>query len=286
MSVVVRSFAFFLLAAATSPGEDVVSRVVWTRAPEGTALLPPESGRAEPSLRVVGTSGRAWALARINQPAVRSPAWVITGEVRYQGVEGQGYLEMWSFFPDGTRYFSRTLGTIGPMAALSGSSEWRPFRLPITNRPDGPAPVALEVNLVLPGNGTVDIGSMRLLQLAFGENPLGATSGAWLTDHQAGWLGGVGGSLIGVFGALAGWLGGRGKAARFVLSLTLTLAVVGATLSLVGLTALLLRQPYVVWYTLLLGGTISGVVMGMAFVQFRARYREIELRRIQSLDAR
>jgi hypothetical protein len=172
------------------------------------------------------------------------------------------------------------------MAALSGSSEWRPFRLPSTNRPDGPAPVALEVNLVLPGKGTVDIGSMRLLQLTVGENPLGVASGAWLTDRQAGWLGGVGGSLVGVLGALAGWLGGRGKAARFVLPLTATLAVVGSLLSLVGLTALLLKQPYAVWYTMLLGGTISGVVMGMAFVQFRARYREIELRRIQSLDAR
>jgi hypothetical protein len=144
----------------------------------------------------------------------------------------------------------------------------------------------LEVNLVLPGKGTVDIGSMRLLQLTVGENPLGVASGAWLTDRQAGWLGGVGGSLVGVLGALAGWLGGRGKAARFVLPLTATLAVVGSLLSLVGLTALLLKQPYAVWYTMLLGGTISGVVMGMAFVQFRARYREIELRRIQSLDAR
>jgi hypothetical protein len=286
MKRVGRSLALLLLVAATSRGEEVVAHVAWTRAPEGTALLAPESGRAEPSLRVVGTSGRAWALARIDQPAVRSPAWVITGDVRYQGVEGQGYLEMWSFFPDGGRYFSRTLGTIGPMAALSGSSEWRPFRLPSTNRPDGPAPVALEVNLVLPGKGTVDIGSMRLLQLTVGENPLGVASGAWLTDRQAGWLGGVGGSLVGVLGALAGWLGGRGKAARFVLPLTATLAVVGSLLSLVGLTALLLKQPYAVWYTMLLGGTISGVVMGMAFVQFRARYREIELRRIQSLDAR
>jgi hypothetical protein len=31
---------------------------------------------------------------------------------------------------------------------------------------------------------------------------------------------------------------------------------------------------------------ISGVVMGAAFFQFRRRYRQIELRRIQSLDAR
>ncbi len=127
---------------------------------------------------------------------------------------------------------------------------------------------------------------MRLLQLAFGENPLGADDSAWLPDRQAGWLGGVGGSLIGVLGALVSWLGGRGKASRFVLPLTAALAVVGGLLSLVGVTALLLKQPYAVWYTLLLGGTISGVVMATAFVQFRARYRQIELRRIQALDAR
>ena len=48
-------------------------------------------------------------------PAVTGDSYAITGKVAYEGVEGDGYLEMWSVFPDGSRYFSRTLDDAGPL---------------------------------------------------------------------------------------------------------------------------------------------------------------------------
>jgi hypothetical protein len=280
------SLALCLLLPATSRAEEAIVRLPWTQAPAGALLLPPSADHSTAFVRVEGTSGRTWALARIEKPALRTAVWAITGEVRYEGVEGQGYLEMWSFFPGGGHYFSRTLAQAGPMAAVSGSSGWRPFCLPFFNRPDQPGPVALEVNLALPGKGRVDIGALRLSQFAPGEDPLAVASGAWWSNRQMAWIGAVGGSLVGLAGALVGWLGGRGQAAALVLPLTAALAVVGGLLLLGGVAALTLAQPYLVWYPLLLGGGILAVVMGANYFRLRGRYREIELRRIQSVDAR
>jgi hypothetical protein len=217
---------------------------------------------------------------------VTATVWAVTGEVRYEGVEGQGYLEMWNFFPDGGRYFSRTLGQVGPMASLTGSSGWRRICLPFSSRPGFPPPVALQVNVVLPGKGKVDIGPLRLSQFAPGEDPLAAASGAWWSNRQAGWIGGIGGSVLGLLGVVIGWLGGRSKGSGVVLPLTAALAVIGGVLFLVGVAALALAQPYEVWYPLLLAGGILAAVTSTSYFKLRGRYRDIELRRIQSFDSR
>lgn len=280
------AIALCLLLPGTSRAEEVVARLPWTQAPDGALLVPPSADRATAFVRVEGNAARTWTLARIKQPAVTTAVWAVTGEVRFEDVAGQGYLEMWSFFPDGGRYFSRTLAQAGPMAALSGSSGWRPFCLPFFNRPDRPGPIALEINLVLPGRGRVDIAPLRLSQFAPGEDPLAVASGAWWSNRQMAWIGAVGGSLVGLVGALIGWLGSRGQAAALVLPLAAGLAVVGGLILLAGVAALSLGQPYLVWYPLLLGGGILGVVMGANYFRLRGRYREVELRRIRSVDAR
>ena len=81
---------------------------------------------------------------RLENPPIATPVWAVVGEVRYEGVAGDGYLEMWSVFKDG-RFFSRTLDQAGPMSRLSGASGWREFVLPFFSRADLPPPVALEV---------------------------------------------------------------------------------------------------------------------------------------------
>src|SRR6266853_1931256 len=86
---------------------------------------------------------------------IAGPRYVVSGEVRYQDVEGQGYLEMWTVFPDGQRFFSRTLDAQGPRAALRGESNWRRFELPFDMSGASQAPSRLEINLVLPGRGAV-----------------------------------------------------------------------------------------------------------------------------------
>lgn len=109
-------------------------------------------------------------------------------------------------------------------------------------------------------------------------------SSAWWSGTTAGWIGGIFGSLVGLGGALIGILASRGRSRRLVLGLVLGLVVLGACSVAIGVVAVLLGQPYAVYYPLLLLGGISLFVFGMNWPMLRARYRQQELRRMQAED--
>jgi hypothetical protein len=92
----------------------------------------PTSGHVVDDAVVVraGQRGGAFPLTVVEGPAVGGDGYAIMGDVQYSGVVGHAYLEMWSVFPDGSRYFSRTLDDEGPLAAMTGTSDWRSFELP------------------------------------------------------------------------------------------------------------------------------------------------------------
>jgi hypothetical protein len=52
-------------------------------------------------------------LVTIAAPDLGTIGYTVRGDVRYRDVAGDGYLEMWSVFADGSRYFTRTLATEG-----------------------------------------------------------------------------------------------------------------------------------------------------------------------------
>lgn len=79
----------------------------------------------------------------VEAPVVAGDQYAVSGTVVYENVEGVGYLEMWSEFPDGGRYFSRSLDVGGPMRKLSGTSAERAFTLPFFPTPGAPRPVRL-----------------------------------------------------------------------------------------------------------------------------------------------
>jgi hypothetical protein len=54
---------------------------------------------------------------------------------------------------------------------------------------------------------------------------------------------------------------------------------------LAGLVALMLGQPYGVYYPLLLGGIITAAVCGGNYPVLRRRYDQIELRKMSAMDA-
>ena len=269
----------------TCEAGQVVRELPWTHAPAGATLVAPRPGRTGASIRVERRAGGSLPLLRLERPPIDTPVWAIVGDLRYEGVAGDGYLEMWSIFADG-RFFSRTLDKVGPMGRVSGSSDWREFVLPFFSRADLPAPVALEVSLVLPGPGTVEIGPLRLVQYAVGENPLVRASGAWWSDRQGGWIGGMAGAVLGVMGSIVGWLASRGRAAAFVLGTSRLVVALGAMALVTGLVAIANAQPYAVWYPLLLVGVVSCGVMAPAYRRFARRYRDAELRRLQAFDAK
>ncbi|MDH3612041.1 MAG: hypothetical protein OEU90_08190 [Gammaproteobacteria bacterium] len=245
---------------------------------------------AEEPLTITAVTGEPLQLLiELDDPGVTLPVYALQGMVRYDGVEGDGFLQMDNHFGAMGTFFTKSLAAAGPLGKLSGSSDWRPFVLPFYantgDQADGasPLPEKLTLSLYLPGSGSVSIGEVGLYQYASGEDPLGL-SGQWFGNRSAGLLGGIGGGLIGLWGALIGILASRGKARRFVLASANALFVIGIASLVGGMVALATAQPYAVYYPLLLIGIILAVVFGKMRGSLSARYEQLELQKMQSMD--
>ena len=98
-------------------------------------------------------------------------------------------------------------------------------------------------------------------------------------------MGGTCGGVFGCLGGLIGWLSSKAKARTFVMTVTWALVLFGAICLLFGVIALADSQPYAVCYPLLLMGVLTVAIPGGALREFRRRYEEAELRRMQAMDA-
>jgi len=264
-------------------GADVVRDVSWE------ALA--RSGRLESGEVLPGAEGSVWRLRQpsdaavthdifsLNNPGVTQATWALTGEIRYESVAGRGYLEMWSIFENG-EYYSRGQAEDGPLGIIRGDAEWRPFLLPFySNEQTGP-PLRLEFKVFLP-RGTVELRRVRLMQYAPGEAIFDTAAAHTL----GGWLGAVFGGLLGLAGALAGVLSGMGKARKLALACLWGIITVGVVCLILALISWLQGYPWPVIYPLALVGLL-GTVLGFAFLPVvRRRYAQLELRRMESLDA-
>ncbi len=278
-----------LLSASFVRAEEVLREVSWSAARRtGTTLdgevLPATGSTPFEQLKVDNAQDRTHSVRALSleTPGITRSRYAITGQVRFEGVEGNGYLEMWSHFPDGSRYFSRTLATAGPMKSLAGSSGWRRFVLPFFNKEGGAPPVKVDVNIVLPGRGTVYLGPLGLVQYGPNEDPL-AVAGQWWTGQTAGSFGAIAGSILGCLGGLLGWLTSTGRARRVALVTMKLMILVGVIALAVGGVAVARSQPYAVYYPLFLLGTLCAVLPAALFRSIRRRYEEIELRRMRAM---
>src|SRR5438046_9612052 len=162
MRSVLASVALLMIAHPVA-AQDVT--IDWSRTVvTGGVVSPSEGPGGAPvlELRVPGSGPTSFHLVTIDHPPIAGPAYAVAGQVRYQGVEGQGYIEMWTVFPDGQRFFSRTVALQGPLAVLHGDSPWRPFQLPFNLSGGSQLPSRLQVHLVLLGRGTVWLGPVHL----------------------------------------------------------------------------------------------------------------------------
>src|SRR5262245_42021546 len=133
-----------------------------------------------PWIEVKGTAGpSSTTVLQLDHPDVPSHRYVLSGRVRYEGVEGDGYVEMLNTFPGRGTFFTRTRGEAGTMAKLTGSSDWRDLELPFMSEP-GLLPEKIVVNVVLQGKGTVYLAPLSMSAYQ------GALATAWWTDSQAG----------------------------------------------------------------------------------------------------
>ncbi len=112
----------------------------------------------------------------------------------------------------------------------------------------------------------------------------------WWTQAQSGLIGGIGGGALGVLGgtlgALAGILVPRGKGKTIVLGGMWMGALGGLAALGAGVYALATKQPYHVWYPLLLGGGIGTIVLGSLIPVVRLRYAQAERRRLDAQGIR
>jgi hypothetical protein len=272
---------------ATGPVVAQELTIDWSRtAATGGVVLPGAGpdGTAALQLRAVGPT--SFHLVTIERPPVTDPTYAVTGQVRYQGVEGQGYLEMWTVFPDGGRFFTRTLASQGPLAALHGESAWRSFELSFDLSGASQVPSRLEINLVLPARGTVWLGPLHLQRSSAPAAPTVTVQGGWWSERFGTLVGAILGSVVGVVGGIIGALGGRGKARRLVLTLLVGMIAVGGCLVLIAAAAASRSQPRHVWYPLLVIGGASAVIALVILPAMRRRYAADELRRIEAMDAR
>jgi hypothetical protein len=265
--------------------EEVIRSIDWKALAAARAITSGvvTADGAASNLRVThkGPSEGTFHLVTIDKPAIRSARYAIRGRVKYQEVAAGSYLELLNYIGEGA-YFSRTLGDGGPMGRLSGSSTWREFILPFMNQEGGPPPSKLVVNLVLKGGGTVEISPLELVQFSGAET---MTSAGWWSDRQAGLVGGMIGSLLAILGAAIGALASAGRAKTFVLGTLRALALLGLVSLVAGVVAVVAGQPYAVFYPLLLIGAISTAVGFTLPRVFLKRYEQLELRRMQALDA-
>jgi len=112
----------------------------------------------------------------------------------------------------------------------------------------------------------------------------------WWSQHAAALIGGLGGGGVGILGALLGTLMGtlapRGIGKGLVIGLQCVLLGIGVVTAVTGLTAMVLGQPYHVWYPLVLIGFVLGGVCGGLLPATRHVYRQAEARRLDAEQMR
>jgi hypothetical protein len=203
---------------------------------------------------VVGDTGpTATPILTIASPHVAGSVYQITGTVEYSDVQGDGYLEMGIFFPDGDQFAVRTLDPTGALGKLSGSSGSRPFAMPIELVADAPPPSRIALNVVLPGPGHVKVSNLRLS----GGTATAEVPGAWWSARVAA---PIGGAALGVVGASIGVLCVLGRYQRVAEALLIALLGLGVGGFVAGAVALALGQPREVWFPLLLTGILAALL--------------------------
>lgn len=112
----------------------------------------------------------------------------------------------------------------------------------------------------------------------------------WWSNQDGAMLGAIFGSSIGLLGAIygsaVGYFAPRGRHRGIVIPCHIALVALGAIALSAGMTALILKQPYHVWYPLTLGGFILTVVLGCLLPVVMRRYAQAEQRKMDAEQIR
>lgn len=229
-----------LAAAGTARAEEPVLEVRWE---DEAAKGPLRNGEL-----LAGIPGGALRIERgpdgphnvvvwtLEDPPLKTKRWRLEGRVRYLNVEGEGHLVLLSTL-EGRDYFTKTVAPSGPLGRMTGHSDWRDFVLPFDALDKEVPPEKLKLQVFLPGEGTVDLGTLRLYE-GF-DDALVADLGPRLGWNSAtlGLAAGLLGSLFGFLGALIGFLGASKKGPAAIRLVQKIAIGIGAVAIAVGVAA-------------------------------------------------
>ena len=101
----------------------------------------------------------------------------------------------------------------------------------------------------------------------------------WFDAQTAGLIRGILGGAMGVCGGIVGIVGGvfgrDGKYKKIVLAFVVVPMVIGVLLLPIGLVALLIRQPFHVWYPFALTGGIAITIFLPLYFSLKKIYEQI-----------
>ena len=286
-------FSLFFLAAASDAATNAVTKVNWS--PEvvkgGAVFQWLDAAEGERILEISNQTGRPSViqLGVVEGPVATGRFYAVEGRVQYTDVQGQGFLEMMNHFPgvEGGQpmaYFSRTLSQKGLLQQVSGGSEWRDFRLPFMKDDDTPQPGKLVISLHLPGTGTVQVTGGTLRNYP-SRGALMSEPGLWWPAHWSSWIGAGVGITFGCWGSLLGILSQIGRGRGFVSTSVLVNIVVGMVALILGLAAVVMNQPYHIYYPLLLIGVLLTCIMLGMRKNLMRQFSAAEERKMAAMDA-
>ncbi len=113
----------------------------------------------------------------------------------------------------------------------------------------------------------------------------------WFDSQAAGMIGATIGVVLGAgFGGIGGGLGGplaaMGKAKGLVLGVFGLGLAIGVGLVLTGIVALLMGQPWHVWFVFLMPGVVAAVIFAGLLPMIRAQYARAEQRKMDAAAIR
>lgn len=113
----------------------------------------------------------------------------------------------------------------------------------------------------------------------------------WFSEQAAGIIGaaigvGLGAGFGGIGGGLGGPLAAAGKARGLVLGVFAAGFVLGLALALAGLVAMVLGQPWHVWFVFLLPGVTAALLFGILLPVVRGQYDRAEQRKMDAAAIR
>jgi hypothetical protein len=235
-------------------------------------------------LKIVNTNDtlQEFSLLKISDPAIIKKTYFLLCVAKLETGANNKRIQF------GTPSFLRVLCSLPPAvlggdgrtipAKINGSDmiigDWTSLQFEVVRDSLEGLPTQLEVRLGIPGGRIVFLRPIRLR----------GVTGSWWSPQQIGLIGGIGGSVIGCFGALLGLLASKGKARNFVLTTMKIFIALGILLTIVGFVAVVSNQPYAVWYALLLPGVILTLVFSLNLPSIQRRYDELEIRRMTSID--